>query len=269
MVTSYCYRFSVPQLHGSENVNRTETAQKTLQLGARVSHSWESKLTVYLFAFLSFLSSHLCLKREGRWGITNDFATSSLHFVPVLHCPLRIPGLPIPWSCLPTSSAVCLVFSPFHCALQDGFGQNWWTGDMTIPLQLASLYGGQEVFVWSNCLLCCRLIDWFLIIKSQFTAQIISGLTQKEGNNVWHSSSRWLECWPPQSLFMVLWHQWLQKDWPNLEIQLNFKTTNIIIVHARNDSQCYNVDKRELLHSTEIIFPQDDHRPGHFWAEKQ
>ena len=24
---------------------------------------------------------------------------------------------------------------------------------MTIPLQFASLYGGQEVFVWSNCLL--------------------------------------------------------------------------------------------------------------------
>ena len=24
---------------------------------------------------------------------------------------------------------------------------------MTIPLQFASLYGGQEVLVWSNCLL--------------------------------------------------------------------------------------------------------------------
>ena len=26
-------------------------------------------------------------------------------------------------------------------------------GDMTIPLQIASLYDGQEVFVWSACLL--------------------------------------------------------------------------------------------------------------------
>ena len=26
-------------------------------------------------------------------------------------------------------------------------------GDMTIPLQFASLYEGQEVFVWSDCLL--------------------------------------------------------------------------------------------------------------------
>ena len=24
-------------------------------------------------------------------------------------------------------------------------------GDMTIPLQIASLYHGQEVFVWSDC----------------------------------------------------------------------------------------------------------------------
>ena len=26
-------------------------------------------------------------------------------------------------------------------------------GDKTIPLQFGSLYGGQEVFVWSDCLL--------------------------------------------------------------------------------------------------------------------
>ena len=26
-------------------------------------------------------------------------------------------------------------------------------GDMTIPLQFASLYDGKEVFVWSDCLL--------------------------------------------------------------------------------------------------------------------
>ena len=40
-----------------------------------------------------------------------------------------------------------------HCTLQDGFGQTWWTGDMTIPLQFASLYDGQKVFVWFDCLL--------------------------------------------------------------------------------------------------------------------
>ena len=64
----------------------------------------------------------------------------------------RTPGLSIPWCCLPTSSSVCLIFFPFHCALQDGFPQTWWTGDMSILLQFASLYDGQEIFVWSNCL---------------------------------------------------------------------------------------------------------------------
>ena len=36
--------------------------------------------------------------------------------------------------CLPLSSV------PFHCTLQDGFGQTWWTGDMSIPLQFAFLF---------------------------------------------------------------------------------------------------------------------------------
>ena len=62
----------------------------------------------------------------------------------------RTPGLSIPWCCLPTSS---FSSSLFHCALQDGFGQTWWTGNMTIPLQCASIYDRQEIFMWSNCLL--------------------------------------------------------------------------------------------------------------------
>ena len=33
---------------------------------------------------------HLLLNREGRWGITDDFAISFLHFSPVLHCPLGL-----------------------------------------------------------------------------------------------------------------------------------------------------------------------------------
>ena len=44
----------------------------------------------------------------------------------------RNPGLSIHWCCLASSSSVCLVFFPFHCALKDSFGQTWWTGDMTI-----------------------------------------------------------------------------------------------------------------------------------------
>ena len=60
----------------------------------------------------------------------------------------QTPGLSILWCCLPTSSSAFSP-SPFHCALQVGFGHTWWKGDMTIPLQFASLYEGQ-VFVWSD-----------------------------------------------------------------------------------------------------------------------
>ena len=75
---------------------------------------------------------------------------------PVLHCPLGLAELqacPFPDVVFPHLPLSTLSSSPFHCALQDGFGQTWWTGDMTIPLQFASLYDGQEIFVWSNCLL--------------------------------------------------------------------------------------------------------------------
>ena len=64
----------------------------------------------------------------------------------------RTPGMSIPWCCLPTSSFVRLVFFPLSLC-QDGFGQTWWTGNMTIPLQFASFYDRQEIFMWFNRLL--------------------------------------------------------------------------------------------------------------------
>ena len=71
------------------------------------------------------ISSHLSLNREGRWFTADDFATSVLHFS-VLHCPLELGELqacPFPdvvFLPLPLSA---LSSSPFHFALQDGFGQ--------------------------------------------------------------------------------------------------------------------------------------------------
>ena len=66
----------------------------------------------------------------------------------------RTPGLSIPWCCLPASSSVCLVFFPLSLCLAKWFWQKtWWTGNMTIPLQFASFYDHQEIFMWSNCLL--------------------------------------------------------------------------------------------------------------------
>ena len=107
----------------------------------------------HFFFFLSS-SSHLYLNCEGCWGTTDDFATSFLHFslFSTALWDLATPGLSIPWCCLPTSSFVSFVFfPPVHCVLEDCFGQTWWTGDMTILLQFASFYNGQEVFVWSIC----------------------------------------------------------------------------------------------------------------------
>ena len=69
--------------------------------------------------------------------------------------------------------------SSFHCALQDGFCQTWWTGDMSIPPQSASLYNGQEVFMRSDCLLdlgtdllICKIVFgwdlWYLAVALHF-----------------------------------------------------------------------------------------------------
>ena len=99
---------------------------------------------------------HQSLNRKGRWGTTDYSAISFLHFSlfstalwdlpnsrPVHFAAVVVPPLPLS----------ALSSSPFHCAFQDGFGQTWWTGNMTITLQFLSLYDRQEVFVWSNCLL--------------------------------------------------------------------------------------------------------------------
>ena len=68
---------------------------------------------------------HLSLNREGRWGTTDDFETSFLHFS-ALHCPLG-PGkrqaCPFPDVVFPPRPPSALSSFPFHCALQDGFGQ--------------------------------------------------------------------------------------------------------------------------------------------------
>ena len=71
---------------------------------------------------------HLALNRGGRWGTTDDFTTSFLHFLLLfLFCfPLpsgawRSPGLSTPWCCLPTPSSVCLVFFPLSLCLARWF----------------------------------------------------------------------------------------------------------------------------------------------------
>ena len=59
---------------------------------------------------------------------------------PLLSWTWWTPGLSILWSCLPTSFFLSASSSSSsRYALQDGFGQTWWTGDISVPLQIASL----------------------------------------------------------------------------------------------------------------------------------
>ena len=99
---------------------------------------------------------HLSLNRWGRWGTTDNFTTSFLHFSPFSTALWDLANSR-PVYILMLSSTLFFrlpwLLTPFHCALQNDFGQTWWTGDMSIPLQFASLYDGQKVFVWSDCLL--------------------------------------------------------------------------------------------------------------------
>ena len=69
---------------------------------------------------------HQSLNCKGRWSTTDDFTTSFLLFFSVLHCPLRLCELqacPFPDVVFPLLLLSALSSPPFHCALQDGFGQ--------------------------------------------------------------------------------------------------------------------------------------------------
>ena len=92
-------------------------------------------------------SFHFSLFSTALWDLPNSRPVQSLMLSSHL------------FFCLP-----CLL--PLFIVLQDGFGQTWWTGDMTILLQFASLYNGQGVFVWSNCLLDLGMD--FLVINMVF-----------------------------------------------------------------------------------------------------
>ena len=45
------------------------------------------------FIIIIIIYRHLSFNREGRWGTTDDFATSFLLFLPVLHCPVELAEL--------------------------------------------------------------------------------------------------------------------------------------------------------------------------------
>ena len=100
--------------------------------------------------FISSSLSSSISEQQGSFGHHRWFHNQFAPFFPVLHCPLglgKLQACPFPDVVFPPLPLSALSSPPSHCALQDGFGQTWWTGDMTMPLQFASLYDGQEVFM--------------------------------------------------------------------------------------------------------------------------
>ena len=84
----------------------------------------------YLRTNLNSMSTHhhhhQSLNREGRSGTTDDFATSFLHFFPVLQQPMGLAELQacsFPDVVFPPLPLSALSSFPLHCALQDGFSQ--------------------------------------------------------------------------------------------------------------------------------------------------
>ena len=102
----------------------------------------------------SFLTYGGTLNREGDWGTTYDFATSFLHF-PLSSTALWDSANSRPVDSLMLSSHLffclpCLLpFFTVPCKMVLARPDQ----RETCPLQFASLYDGQEVFVWSDCLL--------------------------------------------------------------------------------------------------------------------
>ena len=82
---------------------------------------------------------------------------------PVLHCPLGLGELqacPFPDDVFPPLPLSALSSSPFHCALQDGFGQTCWTGDMTIPSRHSVDRNNEQTKHYLPCVTLAFLTDF-------------------------------------------------------------------------------------------------------------
>ena len=110
-------------------------------------------MEVWFFSDMLHLHLRQCFNRCGRWGTTDDFTTSYLYF------PLLSPAIwdlansrPVHSLMLSSHLFLCLpcLLPPFTVPCKMFFCQTWWTGNMTIPLQFASLYDRQEVFSQSR-----------------------------------------------------------------------------------------------------------------------
>ena len=125
---------------------RREVGNFTLFSGSVVQYKYFQIIHSFFHSFIYPFTARVV-------GAPQMISQPVFPFSPVPQCPLGLgefQACPFPDFVFPPVPLSALSSSPFHCALQDGFAKTWWTGDMTIPLQFASLYCGQEVFVWSD-----------------------------------------------------------------------------------------------------------------------
>ena len=112
---------------------------------------------------------HQFLNCEGRWGTTDDFATSFLHFSMFSTALWDLPNSrPVhSWCCLSTSSSVCLVFLPLSLCLARWFWSDLMNGkhDHTTAVCVSSQWSGGLRVVRIACWILARtssLVTWSL-----------------------------------------------------------------------------------------------------------
>ena len=117
---------------------------------------------------------HQFFHREGRWGNTDDFSIIFLHFYlfSTAFWDLSNSG-PVHFLMLSSHLFLCLPCSlfPFHCALQEGFGQTWWTGNITIPLHFTMVRRSScgpiagWILAWTSLLVTWSLCEMSSILQ--------------------------------------------------------------------------------------------------------
>ena len=111
---------------------------------------WKGAWVTIIIIIIIIIIYPLTARVVGAPQVYSQTVSSIFPYFPLPSGTWRIQACSFPDVVFPPLPLSALSSSPFHYALQDGFGQTWWTGDMTIPLQFVFLYD-LRVLVRSSC----------------------------------------------------------------------------------------------------------------------